>query len=112
MSTRTILEFNHDYVREIERDPAGAARTLVDLVLDRSLGQERGAREGRHYGIRRLASRHHSDALKVEVGGYVQHQEEAKSVGPERLRRGLDRLRAATAPAADDPSIKPLPRWR
>lgn len=68
MSTRTIVEFNHDYLRRLEREPE-LLQDLLGAMCSSSLtgalnvrGQVRMAG-----GITVLAQRHHSETLKLEV---------------------------------------------
>jgi hypothetical protein len=74
VSIRTIIEFNHDYTNEVERDRGSLSSLLTSAMRLARVPPEVEAHL-RRYGIRVLTSRHHPDALKIEVGGVVQHEE-------------------------------------
>lgn len=64
MSTRTIIEINHDYLRRIADDP----EKLIAFV--RRLGASRGEAEKiAPYGIKVLTERHHSEEMKLQFKG-------------------------------------------
>lgn len=68
MSTRTIVEINHDYLAHLLED-----RTFLrDLILELMSTEvtRRLNTQGPHdflCGIRILAQRHHSETLKLEI---------------------------------------------
>ena len=61
MSTRTIIEINHDYLRELK--PGGFREDLMPTLLKRlGGGLDAGDREYlAAHGIRILGQRHHSE---------------------------------------------------
>jgi hypothetical protein len=62
MSIRTVIEINHDYLRDIADDPA----RIVDFVM--RLGSGLGyAKKVIPNGMRVLAQRHHSDKITLTV---------------------------------------------
>lgn len=66
MSVRTIVEFNHDHVRNIfENGP----EFLVSLRLALSSGDNESWDGLRRYGIRKVVVAHHSDDRKVTING-------------------------------------------
>lgn len=62
MSIRTLVEFNHDLLHILERDP-DAMRKLVRAMLDAYVGTPNEPPNG----VRIITSRHHSDGLEVKV---------------------------------------------
>lgn len=72
MSTRTLIEINHDY---LGRRSVEALRRDLDLLLMRlgssdvtgALNAAHGAPVSFGSGIRILAQRHHSETLQLEV---------------------------------------------
>jgi hypothetical protein len=66
MSHRTILEFNHDYLHDMEKDPKFWDNLL--LKLKSNDWKERFTRDTP--GVRKVGERHHSSKLVIEVGGY------------------------------------------
>lgn len=68
MSTRTIIEINHDYLDRIS--PADMADLLMSLRGSDITGKLNAAKGGPvewSPGIGVLAQRHHSETLKLEV---------------------------------------------
>lgn len=65
MSTRTILEFNHDYFHDL--DTVEAMTKLLHELRGGFLNES--IKSGRHIapGVRVLAQRHHSEALTLKV---------------------------------------------
>ena len=65
MSTRTIIEINHDYMHDLD-DPEQIKKLLTAL---RSGFVERYISSTMHVapGVRILAQRHHSEALTLKV---------------------------------------------
>ena len=59
MSTRTIIEINHDHIARMD---AKAWETIKQMCLDKD--PRRGLQVN---GIRILGERHHSETLKLEV---------------------------------------------
>ena len=74
MSQRTIVEFNHDYAHEVGRDRGALSELLAAVMRSGRPDSEEEWRLGR-YGVRVLTSRHHSDSLRVEVGGHEHYSE-------------------------------------
>lgn len=74
MSTRTIIEINHDYLHDLRtRDSFLWARLLLDLA-----GCELNADERQFFaahGIRILGSRHHSNSMTLTIDGHKAHDE-------------------------------------
>jgi hypothetical protein len=70
MSTRTIIEINHDYLGDLLKDPEHM-HVLLRMARSGALAglpnaQNPSGRVGLP-GIRILGQRHHSDTLKLEV---------------------------------------------
>lgn len=64
MSTRTILEINHDPLKNWQGNPSEAGLTIYRALC----GVERNFDfELEHFGIRLLVQRHHSTKVTVEV---------------------------------------------
>jgi hypothetical protein len=68
MSTRTIIEINHDYLADLSKDDDGHFKVLLSMLRSGV-----GANE-KHWntdlglpGVRILGQRHHSETLKLEV---------------------------------------------
>lgn len=60
MSTRTLIEVNHDFLADMERDPRAAVAQIVALCCDRDR-----ARSGGVTGLSFVASGHHSEPYSV-----------------------------------------------
>lgn len=68
MSTRTIIEINHDYLHDLSKDDDAYFKVLLSMLrsgvgasekhLNTSLGVP---------GVRILAQRHHSETLHLKV---------------------------------------------
>ena len=71
MSIRTIIEINHDYLGLKGDDPADALRRLLQALrtsdITGQLNRAAGAPIDVGGGVRVLAQRHHSEALKLTV---------------------------------------------
>ncbi len=68
MSTRTIIEINHDYLTDLERDPDHFADLLYQLRGSAVTGElNKGETPRIGPGMRVLAQRHHSETLKLTV---------------------------------------------
>lgn len=68
MSTRTIVEINHDYLHDLEHHPerwGELVRGLKTLEYNRALND--GETPTAISGVRVLGQRHHSERLKLEV---------------------------------------------
>lgn len=66
MSTRTIIEINHDRIHELEREPGYFAALLK--VLKSGDGSKAAHDLLRDMtGIRILGQRHHSETLKLTI---------------------------------------------
>ena len=63
MSTRTIIEINHDYLHDLTHEPDHMAEVLRALA---SCDLKRIARNAVP-GVRVLGQRHHSETLKLTV---------------------------------------------
>jgi DNA-binding transcriptional regulator YiaG len=72
VSTRTIVEINHDHLDWAQEHPQTFGELIYEVLLKTYRGAEDAARQR---GIRVLASRHHTNALKIEVEGLVLHEE-------------------------------------
>lgn len=59
MSTRTIIEINHDYIANMDNDDWWAIKQMC-LHKDPRYGYEVN-------GVRILGERHHTETLKLEV---------------------------------------------
>lgn len=76
MSTRTIIEINHDYLRTLQEHPA-----MLDTLLRVLTGSEvtgRLNKDGGYEfcpGVKVFAQRHHSDRVVVVVGNSIRHEE-------------------------------------
>lgn len=73
MSCRTIVEFNHDYAYEIDRDPEGFVRAIRSML---NAGATLGP-AGREitdplsiFGVRCTPTTHHSVERKVILGDW------------------------------------------
>ena len=68
MSTRTVIEINHDYLQDLEQHPEYWEALIRGL---RSCGFNAALNEGdtpsAAPGVRVLGQRHHSQRLKLEV---------------------------------------------
>jgi hypothetical protein len=67
MSTRTIIEINHDFLADLERNPEtlmGILRQLGGCSITGMLNRGEIPYSG---GIRILAQRHHSETLNLTV---------------------------------------------
>lgn len=68
MSTRTIIEINHDYLSDISlSDMADLLMTLRGSHITGELNRANGAPVNWLPGVRILAQRHHSTKLMLEV---------------------------------------------
>jgi hypothetical protein len=63
MSTRTIIEINHDYLRELTALEPSAMLDFIFALRGTLKDAERIAPPG----VRVLGQRHHSETLKLEV---------------------------------------------
>lgn len=76
MSTRTIIEINHDYLPDLIEDPEAAKNFFVGLACARPMGEsDRSCCEWIPNGIRIFGQRHHSDKLVVKLGNQKAHEE-------------------------------------
>lgn len=64
MSQRSIVEINHDYIWDLEKD-GHLSHEFAQFLTGGSDGRERNRLDVR--GIRYLGQRHHSETLKLEV---------------------------------------------
>jgi hypothetical protein len=68
MSTRTVIEINHDYVHDLEQHPEYWGSLLRGLRSGAfNAGLNDGDTPNAAPGIRVLGQRHHSQLLKLEV---------------------------------------------
>lgn len=69
MSTRTILEVNHDQLHDIEQLSRDELIQIIRRATDcnAELDSAKGYGVPHGYGIRTLATRHHSSRLSVVV---------------------------------------------
>lgn len=65
MSNRTLIEINHDFAGEIDREDT---QFVIDLVAYLRAGGERAKENLQQYGIRVLGTRHHSDGFCIKWG--------------------------------------------
>lgn len=63
MSTRTIIEINHDYLRRLTQDP----QALAEFLSSFGSHSEKTLNERAPNGIRVLAQRHHTTVLDLRV---------------------------------------------
>jgi hypothetical protein len=65
VSTRTILEFNHDYLHDLNDEEW----ERLKRQLRTGLGMNEAIDSGRHLvpGVRVLAQRHHSEKITLKV---------------------------------------------
>lgn len=77
MSTRTIIEINHDWLHDLEQMSCDSLRTLLRRATDCNAAlNASGARGVEHgCGVRTLGTRHHSEDLDVVVSGYAVYAE-------------------------------------
>lgn len=78
MSNRTIVEFNHDYVGEIDRDPEGFLRA-VKMMLNSGVNDVESEKTEAlfRFGIRTTPTHHHSTKAEVVLtteGGMEYHR--------------------------------------
>jgi hypothetical protein len=66
MSNRSLVEFNHDFSSEIERDPHHFVEALVAYL--RSASPEHSERLRLVYGVTVFGTRHHSDDYSIKWG--------------------------------------------
>jgi len=76
MSTRTLVEFNHDFISAIRQDPYAFVHDLL-TELNSGLEPNHAMWRGKWPAVRFLGVRHHSDAVEIQFGGY--HHSEAKT---------------------------------
>ncbi len=70
MSTRTIIEINHDLLGALERNPKYLASLPSSLAAGFVAAQLNAAGEFELLpGVRVLAQRHHSESIKLVRGG-------------------------------------------
>lgn len=70
MSTRTVIEINHDYLSRLMKDPQPLyqlLRSMCSSDLTGALNEAKGAPVRMGNGIDVLGQRHHSETLKLEV---------------------------------------------
>lgn len=67
MSIRTVIEINHDYLRDLADNPQHLAYFLLGLGLSRHNRDFPITSPDGLHGIRVLGQRHHSETLKLEV---------------------------------------------
>ena len=66
MSSRTIVEFNHDLARQIDCDPDGFVRAIREMLNSGVNDLESGRRrELRRFGVRTSPTHHHSGQSEV-----------------------------------------------
>lgn len=67
MSTRTVIEINHDYIHQLKKDPSHVAALLL-MMSSGALGDPKAWNCDLGLpGVRVLGQRHHSETLKLEV---------------------------------------------
>ena len=62
MSYRTLIEINHDVLHEIDRDPEGFIRALKERCSHLHSNLDASSKP---FGLKRVATRHHSQAYLV-----------------------------------------------
>ena len=68
MSTRTVIEINHDYLTEMEHDPEHFFDLLKQLRGSAITGKlNKGETPNVGPGLRVLGQRHHSERLKLDA---------------------------------------------
>jgi hypothetical protein len=72
MSTRTLIEINHDLLHRLQDDPSIMARILSDLGSTRYNGElnranEKGQPLDIGCGVHLVMQRHHSDDITVKT---------------------------------------------
>ena len=70
MSTRTIIEINHDFIHDLRRNPERFMELLTALSscdATAALNKNDGKPVNWCGGIRLLGQRHHSETLKLKV---------------------------------------------
>jgi len=67
VSTRTIIEINHDFLNRLTQDPAHMLAVLNALKSSFITGMLNHGPVEQGGGITVLAQRHHSETLKLEV---------------------------------------------
>ena len=69
MSSRTIIEINHDFLHDLERLSHDELKQIIRNATDcnRSLNNSNGYGVGHGCGVTTLATRHHTNRLEVRV---------------------------------------------
>jgi len=68
MSTRTVIEVNHDYLSKLGAEQwAELMRALASSTVTGQLNRNSGEPIGWTTGIRILGQRHHSETLNLKV---------------------------------------------
>jgi hypothetical protein len=67
MSTRTVIELNHDYISELLSDPKAMAAFLLFLSSGAAANARTWDTDLGFQGIRVLGQRHHSETLLLTV---------------------------------------------
>lgn len=68
MSTRTIIEINHDYLSDLSKDDDAYFKVLLSMLRSGVGANENDWNTSLGVpGIRILGQRHHSETLKLEV---------------------------------------------
>ena len=62
MSNRTLLEFNHDYVGDIERDPDRFVQQILQIL--------RSGKNQQINGVTYHGQRHHTEGYNIQWGSY------------------------------------------
>jgi len=66
MSTRTVIEINHDYLHDLVRD-GHVSRDLFRALSESGSMETLNADRLKPQGVRFLGRRHHSETLKLVV---------------------------------------------
>ena len=82
MSQRTLLEISHDYLAQIEASPEDFVSKLMTVIEGRHSGSDdaKGIASAhlQRYGARKLATRHHSEDLRIMVDQHTRYSEVSK----------------------------------
>lgn len=65
MSTRTVIEINHDYIRGSRKDDPFSPDAVAKLISFLTSGER--WQDGELPGLKWLAQRHHSEAITIKV---------------------------------------------
>lgn len=78
MSNRSLLEFNHDYAHDIEKDPEGFVEALLLYLRTGVTENVAYGRQEVFRGVRVFGMRHHSDGFAIQWGAHIATEQESK----------------------------------